>query len=118
LKPAGPPRRGSSEGGFRAAAQLIDGETGEQLWSESLDGRWRRSSTSRIGSPRRWPRSAEPRIQAAEIARSRRERPGSVATYDVYLRALAAILSETEAGNAAAHALVLEGLGQEPVTRR
>jgi len=30
-----------------------------------------------------------------------------VATYDVYLRALAAILSETEAGNAAAHALVL-----------
>ena len=29
---------------------------------------------------------AEPRIQAAEIARSRRERPRSLASYDVYLR--------------------------------
>ena len=28
----------------------------------------------------------EPRIQAAEIERSRRERPGSVAAYDIYLQ--------------------------------
>ena len=37
-----------------------------------------------------------------------------MATYDLYLRALAAILAETEAGNAEAYALTLEGLGREP----
>ena len=36
----------------------------------------------------------EPRIQVAEIERSRRERPGSIATYDIYLRALAGISSK------------------------
>ena len=56
----------------------------------------------------------EPRIQAAEIERSRRERPGSVATYDIYLRALAGISSESAADNAEAYALLLDGLAHDP----
>jgi TolB-like protein len=99
---------------LRITAQLIDGETGGHLWSESCDGALAEVFDFQDRITEAVATVAEPRIQAAEIARSRRERPGSVATYDIYLRALAAILTETEAGNAEAHALVLEGLGQEP----
>ncbi|HET9067021.1 MAG TPA: winged helix-turn-helix domain-containing protein, partial [Amaricoccus sp.] len=99
---------------LRITAELVDGESGGQLWSESLDGAlaevfdFQDRITAAVATV------AEPRIHAAEIARSRRERPRSVATYDLYLRALAAILAETEAGNAEAYALALEGLGREP----
>lgn len=99
---------------LRISAQLVDGETGAQLWAETLDGAlaevfdFQERITAAVATV------AEPRIHAAEIARSRRERPGSVTTYDLYLRALAAILSETEAGNAEAYALALEGLEREP----
>lgn len=99
---------------LRITAQLVDGETGAQLWAESQDGAlaeifgFQDAITAAVATV------AEPRIHAAEIARSRRERPGSIATYDLYLRALAAILAETEAGNAKAHALTLEGLSREP----
>lgn len=98
---------------LRITAQLVDGETGAQLWAETQDGAlsevfdFQHRITAAVATV------AEPRIQAAEIARSRRERPGSVATYDLYLRALAAILAETEAGNAAAYALAREGLAHE-----
>jgi TolB-like protein len=99
---------------LRISAELVDGETGAQLWAETLDGAlaevfdFQDRITAAVATV------AEPRIHAAEIARSRRERPGSVATYDLYLRALAAILAETEAGNAEAYALALEGLAREP----
>ena len=105
-------RRGGDR--LRITAELVDGESGAQLWSESLEGAldevfdFQDRITAAVATV------AEPRIHAAEIARSRRERPGSVATYDLYLRALAAILAETEAGNAEAYALTLEGLGREP----
>ena len=56
----------------------------------------------------------EPRIQAAEIERSRRDRPGSVATYDIYLRALAGIVQRPAADNAEAYALLLDGLAHDP----
>ena len=105
-------RRGGDR--LRITAELVDGESGAQLWSESLEGAldevfdFQDRITAAVATV------AEPRIHAAEIARSRRERPGSVATYDLYLRPLAAILAETEAGNAEAYALTLEGLGREP----
>jgi TolB-like protein len=99
---------------LRITAELVDGETGGQLWSESLDGGLAEVFEFQDRITEAVVLVAEPNIQSAEIARSRRDRPGSVATYDIYLRALAAILSETEAGNAEAHALVLKGLEQEP----
>lgn len=56
----------------------------------------------------------EPHIQTAEIQRSRRERPGSVAAYDIYLQALAKISAETETANSQAYALLVDGLELEP----
>lgn len=99
---------------LRITAQLVDGETGAQLWSERLDGSLAEVFDFQDRITEAVALVAEPRIQAAEIARSRRERPGSVATYDLALRAVAAILSETEAGNVEAMALAEEGLRREP----
>ena len=99
---------------LRITAELVDGETGAQLWSESFDGALAEVFDFQDRITEAVAMLAEPRIQAAEIARSRRERPGSVATYDIYLRALAGIASETEAGNAEAYALLTEGLSREP----
>jgi tetratricopeptide (TPR) repeat protein len=56
----------------------------------------------------------EPNIQRAEILRSRAERPGSVAIYDIYLQALALISTEAEQDNAAAFAVLQRGLALAP----
>ena len=57
----------------------------------------------------------EPHIQAAEIKRSRLERPGSIAVYDIYLRALATrVFTGSLDDNAAAYALLNEALELEP----
>ncbi|MGO4841211.1 transcriptional regulator, partial [Rhizobiaceae sp. 2RAB30] len=56
----------------------------------------------------------EPHIKTAEIERSRRERPASVAAYDSYLSALSKILAETADENAAAYAMLTKALALEP----
>ena len=56
----------------------------------------------------------EPHLQTAEIERSRRERPGSIAAYDLYLRALPKLFMETGKDNAEAYALLSEALTLEP----
>lgn len=99
---------------LRITAQLADCATGETLWAESFDGSvdglfdFQDRITERVAT------LVEPRIQVAEIARARRERPSSVASHDIYLQALACILSETEAGNVAAHGLLTGALAAEP----
>ena len=55
-----------------------------------------------------------PQIQMAEIERSRRERPGSIAAYDAYLQAVPMINKETAKENAEAYALLTRALALEP----
>jgi hypothetical protein len=99
---------------LRITAQLLDGATGAPLWAEHFDGALSDVFDFQDRITENVAMLVEPRIQAAELARSRRERPGSVAAYDIYLRTLALILSETESGNAEAYALLGEGLALEP----
>ncbi len=99
---------------LRISAQLVESGKGARLWAGTYDGstaelfafqdRITESVATAIG----------PQIQRAEIERSRRERPGSIAAYDVYLRALPKILAETEAQNAAAWRILLDGLAADP----
>jgi TolB-like protein/Tfp pilus assembly protein PilF len=99
---------------LRITAQLIEGTTGAHLWARNFDGglddvfdvqdRITESVASVI----------EPHIQSAEIARSRHERPDSVATYDIYLRVLTKLVTESAEDNAAAFALLNEALAREP----
>ena len=100
-------------GRLRITARLAD-DTGAPLWAENFDGGLDEVFDFQDRIAESVAMRVEPRIQAAEIARSRRERPGSIAAYDIHLRALASILSETEAGNVEAHALLVEGLAIEP----
>lgn len=73
---------------LRVSAHLSDATSGAHLWAQSFDGgiedvfevqdRITETVATIVG----------PRIQQAEIARSRRERPASLNAYDLYLRAL------------------------------
>lgn len=72
----------------RVTAQLIDGESGEHIWAEKLDGRMDdvfdfqdRITSGVIGL-------IEPRIRTAEIERARRKHPQNLDAYDLYWRAL------------------------------
>jgi TolB-like protein len=99
---------------LRITTQLIDGKTGENLWAQSFDGvaddvfEFQDQITAGVAA------IVEPQIQSAEIEHSRRERPGSFAVYDLYLRALAKRNASSPAGFAAAYALLNEALQLEP----
>jgi TolB-like protein len=99
---------------LRIGAELTDAVAGAHLWAETYDGPvdevfdFQDHITESVATV------IEPQIQAAELARARRERPGSVAGYDVPLQARARILAETPAENAAAHALLTQALALDP----
>ena len=99
---------------LRIGAQLVDAGNGAHLWAQRFDGRvgevfdFQDRITEGVATV------VEPRIRAAEIERSRRERPGSIAAYDIFLSALPGLMSESERGNASAYALFLEALRLEP----
>ena len=75
---------------LRITAQLVDGTTGAHLWAERFDGALDEvfAFQDRITADVAF--IIEPQIQMAEIERSRRERPGSIAAYDACLQAMPA----------------------------
>ena len=99
---------------LRIAAQLIEAETGVQLWADRLDGivddvfRFQDSVThSIIGA-------IAPRLLAAEVERARSLRTERMDAYDLYLRALPAARAMTREGNDLAFALVERALAIDP----
>ncbi|PDT10080.1 winged helix-turn-helix domain-containing protein [Rhizobium sp. M1] len=98
----------------RINVQLVDGATAANLWADHFEGgigsmfAFQDHITEQVAS------IVEPAIEIAEIQRSRRDRPNSPAIYDLYLRALAGIIDESIAGNAAAYGLLREALAIEP----
>jgi len=99
---------------LRISAQLVDGVAGAHLWARNFDGTLEDVFDFQDKITESVAMLVEPHIQAAEIERSRRERPGSVAIYDIYLRALNKISSESAKDNAEACALLSEALALEP----
>ena len=87
---------------LRITAQLVEGTTGAHLWAEHFDGALADVFDFQDRITERVAMEVEPHIQLAEIARSRRERPGSIAAYDTYLQALAKISNRTASDNAEA----------------
>jgi TolB-like protein len=109
------------EGGVRRAgerlritAQLVDGSTGAHLWAEQFDGMTADVFDFQDRITERVAMEVEPHIHQAELARSRLERPGSIAAYDIYLQALPKISNRTASANAEAYALLTGGLALEP----
>ena len=99
---------------LRITAQLVDGTTGAHLWAERFDGALTEvfAFQDRITADVAF--IIEPQIQMAEIERSRRERPGSIAAYDACLQAIPLINKQTARENAEAYALLTRALAQEP----
>ncbi|QFY59237.1 transcriptional regulator [Rhizobium grahamii] len=99
---------------LRIVAELVEGQGGTHMWAQTFDGTLDEIFDFQDRITERVATLIEPLIQTAEIERSRRERPGSVAVYDIYLQALAKISTEIESDNAAAYALLMQGLAAEP----
>jgi adenylate cyclase len=99
---------------LRITAQLIDGTNGAHLWADKYDGTVAdifdvqdRITESVVGV-------VEPHIREAEIGRSRRDRPDSVESYDLYLQALPRFRLGTEPANRQAWELLQQALMLEP----
>ncbi len=99
---------------FRVSAQLVDGEAGTQLWSKRYEGKVEDILAVQDAIVEGVAGVLEPEIRRAEILRSRRERPGSAAAYDLYLRGLYALNSATQEDNATAYALFGRAVAMEP----
>jgi TolB-like protein/DNA-binding winged helix-turn-helix (wHTH) protein len=99
---------------LRITAQLIDSGSGAHLWAESFDGVLDEVFSFQDRITENVATVVEPRIRIAEIERSRRERPGSIASYDACLNALSKILAESASENAMAYALLTQAMTLEP----
>lgn len=103
-----------SGGRLRLTGQLIDTHDGTHLWAERFDGsiedifELQDEMTAQIVG------AIVPRLQSAEIERSKRNRPDSLDAYDLYLRALSAVHEMTREGSDEALALVDRALKIDP----
>jgi adenylate cyclase len=98
----------------RITAQLIDGNSGNHLWADRYEGAITdvfdlqdRITESVVGA-------IQPSVRSAEIERSRRKRPESLAAYDLVLRAYPSVWSLERAANAEALKLLDQAIAIEP----
>ncbi len=105
-------RRGGNR--LRLVAQLVDAADGANLWAQTFEGavddvfEFQDRIATAVAAV------AEPHIQRAELEHSRRERPESMAAYDLYLRAVAKLYQFTPDANAEAIRLLDGAVAIEP----
>jgi TolB-like protein len=99
---------------LRITAQLVEGTTGAHLWAERFDGSLEDVFDFQDRITESVAIVVEPQIQTAETERSRRERPGSIAAYDINLLALNTIWAATAKDNAEIYARLTAALALEP----
>ena len=99
---------------LRITAQLVDGATGAHLWANKFDGAVEDIFDVQDKITESVVAVVEPQIQQAEIKRSRRERPESLAAYDLYLRALQKLNLDRPEDNAAALEILERAIALEP----
>jgi adenylate cyclase len=98
----------------RITGQLIAAETGAHLWADRFDGNLEDIFELQDRITARVVGAIEPKIRAAEIERSRRNRPGNLAAYDLYLRALPHVYAMTPIENTKALELLDEAIELDP----
>jgi tetratricopeptide (TPR) repeat protein len=99
---------------LRITAQLIEAATGAHLWANKLDGPVEDIFDMQDKITESVVAVVEPQIQQAEIKRSRRERPGSLAAYDLYLQAMQKLNLDRPEDNAAALELLERAIALQP----
>jgi Tfp pilus assembly protein PilF len=101
-------------GRLRIGAQLVDGTSGAHLWAQNFDGAAEDIFDMQDRITESVVALVEPKIQRAEIERSRRERPGSLDVYDLYLRTLPDVFVSRPDANARAIALLEQAVALDP----
>ncbi len=98
----------------RIVAQLIEAETGGQLWAErfsgSLDDVFDLQDQITAGVVA----AIEPSVRKAEIERAKRKRPDNLDAYDLYLRALEQSYIYTQAGRDAGLSFLDAAIALDP----
>lgn len=98
----------------RVTAQLVEVQLGAQLWARRFEGPIEDVFDMQDHITESVAGVLEPEIRLAEIELSRRERPNSIAAYDLYLRGLSIFNSQTPEDLAAAAALFDQAVELEP----
>jgi TolB-like protein/class 3 adenylate cyclase len=88
-----------AENHIRIAGQLIDAETGINLWTGRFDGELKEIFDLQDQVTACVVGAMAPELQRAEIRRAGRKRPESYSAYDHYLRGLASSSRWTQEGN-------------------
>jgi TolB-like protein/DNA-binding winged helix-turn-helix (wHTH) protein len=104
-------RRGAE---LRVTAELVDGETGTQLWAEKLDGGAAEVFAFQDRIVEAVVGLVEPGIRKAEVERTRGRSPGDLGTYELYLQALQKFNTARDDDNAAAVALLEQAIARQP----
>jgi TolB-like protein/Tfp pilus assembly protein PilF len=108
----GSTRRGGER--LRISVQLVDGGSGAQLWAQTFEGAFAELFEFEDRIAAGVAGVMEPQIRRAELDHSRRERPESLAAYDLYLRGAAKFYHYTREGNDAAIPLLEQATAIEP----
>jgi TolB-like protein len=103
---------------LRITAELVDAVPGTHLWAQTFDGAAEDVFEFQDRIAGSVATAIEPQIQAAELGRFRRERPRSVAAYDIFLQARAKLFDASELGNAELYRLITDALALEPDNAR
>jgi TolB-like protein len=99
---------------LRIAGQLIDASNGAHLWAERFDGKLKdvfdlqdQVTSSVVGA-------MAPKLEQAEIERSRRKPTENLDAYDYYLRGLAVLHLWSQVGNGEALSYFYKAIGLDP----
>ena len=84
---------------LRIAAQLVDAETGANLWAERFQGNLEDIFDLQDQLTARVVGAISPRLEAAEIERVKRKPPASLDAYDHFLRGMGELHKWTREGN-------------------
>lgn len=99
---------------LRIHAQLGETDQGTQLWSSSWDGDAGEVFELQYEITAKVALSIEPAIRQAELAQSRRKRPGSLAAHDLVLQALPHLYAMRPQDNGVALSLLQQALALDP----
>lgn len=100
-------------GRIRLAGQLIDAESGSQLWADRYDGDLADIFDLQDRITEHVVGAIQPSILSAEVERARRKRPESLDAYDLVLRAFPLVWSLDKDQNETARSLLAQALAHD-----
>jgi TolB-like protein len=99
---------------LRISGQLIDASTGAHLWADRFDGALEDVFELQDQMTERVVAAIAPRLERAEIDRSRRKTAGNLGAYDRYLRSLACFQHKSKQGIEQADRLLRQAIQLDP----